>query len=152
MTTPSHAVIEAGRARAVQHALPYAGALLPHEAWALYQANPENIVIVDIRSAAEWQFVGGVPNSVCIEYKSFPGMILNPDFLAQLRQQVPQDKTVLFLCRTGARSHDTSILATEAGYSACYNILEGFEGDKDAAGHRGVVNGWKARQLPWLQN
>jgi rhodanese-related sulfurtransferase len=58
---------------------------------------------------------------------------------------------VLFLCRSGARSHDAAIAATAAGYTQCYNVLEGFEGDRDAHGHRGALNGWQAAGLPWQQ-
>ena len=41
---------------------------------------------------------------------------------------------MLFLCRSGGRSHNAAMIATQAGYAESYNVLEGFEGDKDAAG------------------
>ena len=78
-------------------------------------------------------------------------MLPNPDFLAQLQARAPADAPVLFLCRSGARSHDAAIAATAAGYTQCYNVLEGFEGDRDAHGHRGALNGWQAAGLPWQQ-
>ena len=40
---------------------------------------------------------------------------------------------------------------TDAGFANCYNVLEGFEGDKDADGHRGTIGGWKVAGLPWIQ-
>lgn len=136
--------------RAQAGGLPYAGALTPEETHAVLTALP-NAVLVDVRTQAEWSFVGGVPGAVCIEWKSFPGMLPNPDFLAQLKARVPGDALVLFLCRSGARSHDAAVAATAAGYARCYNVLEGFEGDRDADGHRGALNGWQAAGLPWQQ-
>lgn len=136
------------RARAL--GLSYQGALTPGEAWSLHQQLPGS-VIVDVRSAAEWQFVGVVPDAVRVELRTFPGMVPNPNFLAQLTAQVPKTATVLFLCRSGARSDEAARLAAEAGYAEVYNILEGFEGDRDASQHRGTVNGWQAAGLPWLQ-
>ena len=136
--------------RAQAAGLPYAGAVTPEEAHTLLNAL-HNAVLVDVRTQAEWNFVGGVPGAVCIEWKSFPGMLPNPDFLAQLQARAPADAPVLFLCRSGARSHDAAIAATAAGYTQCYNVLEGFEGDRDAHGHRGALNGWQAAGLPWQQ-
>ncbi len=42
--------------------------------------------------------------------------------------------------------------AMQAGYNECYNVIEGFEGDKDADGHRNTKNGWRAAGLPWTQS
>ena len=80
---------------------------------------------------------------------SYPGNRANPHFLAQLKQQVDPEALVLFLCRSGARSHNAAALAAQAGYSECYNVLEGFEGDKDANGQRGKLGGWRHAGLPW---
>ena len=55
------------------------------------------------------------------------------------------------LCRSGVRSIAAARRATELGIEA-YNILEGFEGDKDAAGHRNVTGGWRKAGLPWAQS
>ena len=57
----------------------------------------------------------------------------------------------MFLCRSGHRSHDAAIVATQAGFLECYNVLEGFEGDKDALQHRNSVGGWRVAGLPWIQ-
>ncbi|WP_174873925.1 rhodanese-like domain-containing protein [Vogesella oryzae] len=148
MTTEN--LLATARERGAQLGLAYSGALLPAEAWALRQASL-GCVIVDVRSAAEWQFVGVVPDAVRVELRTFPGMQPNTQFVAQLEAQVPKDATVLFICRSGARSDEAAKLAAEAGYRDAYNILEGFEGDRDAAQHRGCVNGWKAAGLPWIQ-
>jgi len=143
-------ILAAAAARGEQMGLAYSGAVSPAEAWALRQQLPGS-VIVDVRSAAEWQFVGVVPDAVRIELRTYPGMVPNPGFVTQLQQQVDKSATVLFICRSGARSDEAARLAAEAGYSQVYNVLEGFEGDRDAAQHRGSVNGWKAAGLPWMQ-
>lgn len=143
-------ILETAHQRAAAQSLPYSGALTPPEAAQLLTQHP-NTVLVDVRSSAEWQFVGTVPNSVRIELKTFPGMQPNPNFVAQLKEQVSPDATVLFMCRSGARSDEAARLAMQAGYSSAFNVLEGFEGDKDGQGHRGVVNGWKGHGLPWQQ-
>ncbi len=144
-------ILRLARARARDKGLPYDGALLPGEAQTILLQQP-GARLVDVRSRAELDFVGRIPNAVEIEWKTYPGMLPNPLFLAQLAQKVPQDAIVMFLCRSGARSHETAAAATQAGYQDAYNILEGFEGDRDAAGHRNTVGGWRAQGLPWVQS
>ena len=144
-------IFKSARARAREKALPYEGALLPAEAQTILQNQP-NAKLVDVRSRAELDFVGRVPGSIEIEWKTYPGMLPNPQFLEQLKQQVPADAVVMFLCRSGGRSHDTAAAATRAGYRDAYNILEGFEGERDAGGHRNSIGGWRARGLPWTQS
>ena len=136
------------RARAM--GLPYEGALLPREAHELLQQVP-NARLVDVRSRAEFDFVGRVPGSVEIEWKSYPGMQPNANFMQQLSQSVPKDAVLLFMCRSGGRSHEAALAAVNAGFEA-YNVLEGFEGDRDASGHRNTVGGWRAAGLPWVQS
>ncbi len=131
--------------------LPYAGALLPHEAYALMQHLPASRLI-DVRTRAEWDYVGHVPESILVEWNTYPGGQRNPAFLGQLQAEVAKsDAPVMFLCRSGARSHHAAQAATQAGYSNSYNILEGFEGEKDAQGHRNAVGGWRFAGLPWIQ-
>ena len=96
-------------------------------------------------------YVGAVPAGDHIEWNTFPEGQRNPAFLQQLANTVKKDEPVMFLCRSGARSHHAAIAATEAGWTEAYNILEGFEGDKDAQGHRNTVGGWKFARLPWIQ-
>ena len=143
-------ILATAKTRASEQGLVYSGVLTPKEAWAVRQALADS-VIVDVRSAAEWQFVGVVPDALRIELRSFPGMVPNPAFTSLLQQQVDKRKTVLFLCRSGARSDEAARLAAEAGYANVYNITEGFEGERDGEQHRGTVNGWKAHGLPWIQ-
>ncbi|MCP5268513.1 MAG: rhodanese-like domain-containing protein [Zoogloeaceae bacterium] len=141
-------ILELAKARGENPALPYAGAVTPAEAHTLLQLAP-GARLVDVRTHAEWVWVGRVPGAVEIEWQSWPEGRTNLNFMAQLRQQVDQESLVLFLCRSGVRSHHAAALAASAGWASCYNILEGFEGDKDASGQRGKIGGWRHAGLPW---
>jgi rhodanese-related sulfurtransferase len=134
--------------RAARLTLPYAGALTPAEAHALMQAGAK---LVDVRTKPELQYVGRVPGSVLVEWQTYPGNARNPDFLAQLAQAVEPGETLMFLCRSGARSHSAAAAAAQAGWPDSYNVLEGFEGDKDGEQHRGTLGGWRKAGLPWVQ-
>jgi rhodanese-related sulfurtransferase len=130
--------------------LPYSGALLPREAYQLWKSLP-GAQLVDVRTRAEWDWVGRIPGAIEIELLSYPGNRPNPEFVPQLRQKVETQAPVLFICRSGGRSHNAAMLALQAGYADCYNVLEGFEGDRDPDGHRNTVGGWRAAALPWTQ-
>jgi rhodanese-related sulfurtransferase len=134
--------------RARQMQLPYAGALTPAEAHALMLAGAK---LVDVRTRPELLYVGRVPGSVLVEWQTYPGNVQNPQFLQQLAEAVEPGETLMFLCRSGARSHTAAAIAAQAGWRDSYNVLEGFEGDKDASGHRGTVGGWRKAGLPWVQ-
>ena len=135
--------------RGRQMNLPYAGAVLPSEAHALMQQGAK---LVDVRTIAERHFVGSVPGSEAIEWTNFPQGQRNQAFLEQLAEVVHKDEPVMFLCRSGVRSHYAAMVATEAGWKDAYNVLEGFEGDKNAEGQRSSTGGWKFSRLPWVQN
>jgi rhodanese-related sulfurtransferase len=140
-------ILKRARERATSIKLPYAGALHPM----LIRQVP-GAKLVDVRTQAEWEYVGHAPDSVLIEWNSYPGNQRNPQFLDQLHAQIAKTEApVMFLCRSGVRSHHAAIAATEAGYPSCYNVLEGFEGDKDVNGHRNNMGGWRKAGLPWLQ-
>ena len=143
-------ILHTAQERTQKENLPYEGALLPAEAYEILQTAP-GARLVDVRTRAELDWVGRIPGAVEIEWASYPGMKPNPHFMAQLEQQVDKEALVLFICRSGARSHHAAAAATQVGYSDCYNVLEGFEGDKDADEHRNVLGGWKAAELPWAQ-
>jgi rhodanese-related sulfurtransferase len=144
--------IDAIRRRAAERGrqlnLPYAGALMPAEAFALLQAGAK---LVDVRTKPELLYVGRVPGSVLVEWQTYPGNARNPDFLEQLGDAVEPGDTLMFLCRSGVRSHGAAAAAAQAGFADSYNVLEGFEGDKDAQQHRGTVGGWRNAGLPWVQ-
>jgi rhodanese-related sulfurtransferase len=134
--------------RGQQLKLPYAGALTPVEAFALMQAGAK---LVDVRTMPELLYVGRVPGSVLVEWQTYPGNARNSDFLDQLADAVEPVDTLMFLCRSGVRSHAAAATAAQAGFRDSYNVLEGFEGDKDAAQHRNTVGGWRKAGLPWVQ-
>ena len=144
-------ILNRAKLRAEDMNLPYEGALLPTEALTLLQENPD-ARLIDVRSRAEWSWVGRIPGAVEIEWQFFPDMQANPVFLEQLSRKVPKESPVMFICRSGVRSNQAAIAASESGYSKCFNILEGFEGEKDSSGHRGVQGGWKVAGLPWVQS
>jgi rhodanese-related sulfurtransferase len=141
---------------------PYAGDLSPAQAWELLVAE-EGAVLVDVRTQAEWRFVGvpdtgslpapSGPRTVQVEWVSYPAGARNPGFLDELAAQGVTGGTgraVLFLCRSGVRSIAAATAATAAGIGPSFNILEGFEGDVGLDGHRGH-GGWRASGLPWRQ-
>lgn len=142
-------ILKKAAARATELGLPYAGALTPSEAYELMQHGGARLV--DVRTRAEWDYVGRVPGSILVEWQTWPHSQPNPAFLEQLREQVSTDTPVMFLCRSGARSNAAAALAARSGYDRSYNVLEGFEGDKDAQGHRSSVGGWRFAGLPWVQ-
>lgn len=144
-------ILNKARQRAQELKLPYAGALLPKEAYALMQ-NVAGAKLVDVRTRAEWDFVGRVPGSIPIEWQTYPNSQPNPEFLKELAAQTEKSALVMFLCRSGARSHAAAAAACQIGYADSYNILQGFEGDKDAQGHRASVGGWQFAGLPWIQS
>src|SRR5207302_9202287 len=135
--------------RARKMGLTYAGALLPAEAHALMQAGAK---LVDVRTKPELLYVGKIPGSVTVEWQTYPGGRPNPEFLGELAATVGKDQPVMFICRSGARSHGAAEAATQAGWRECYNVLEGFEGDTDGEHHRNSVGGWRKAGLPWIQS
>lgn len=135
--------------RARERQAPLQGLLTPREACALFAAGA--IDIVDTRTAAERDLVGYVPGSIHVEWYDYPAKARNPHFLDQLASRVEPDRPVAFLCRSGVRSHHAAALATSHGFVAAYNILEGFEGDRNPEGQR-RVNGWQMAGLPWRQD
>ena len=127
----------------------YAGDLTPEMAWQWVQDG--RAVLVDVRTDAEREWVGFVPGALGLAWKQWPGMALNPHFDEGVRQAAASGRALLMLCRSGVRSIAAAQRATELGARA-YNVLEGFEGDPDAEGHRGRLGGWRKRGLPWKQN
>ena len=132
----------------IQPATGYAGDVPAELAWQWLQSG--EAVLVDVRTAAEREWVGKVPGEIEVAWKQWPGMAANQNFDEQLRAAVPEGKKVVLLCRSGVRSVAAAQRATGLGIEA-YNILEGFEGDVDANGQRGRLSGWRKRGLPWNQ-
>jgi rhodanese-related sulfurtransferase len=140
----------------------YAGDISASEAFSILQEDNVS-VLVDVRTKAEWNYVG-VPDisrlgkqTLLIEWQEFPSMTINPNFTATLEKalrenDVASDAPILFLCRSGARSRAAAIALTQAGHTRCFNIADGFEGPLDDKRHRGAIGGWKAQGLPWSQS
>ena len=141
-------ILASAKTRAALNNIPYAGVVTPQEAFALLEQQPD-VVLIDVRSRAELELVGRVPLASHIEWAFYPGMVANPDFAAQLEQAIDKHKTVIFMCRTGGRSHNAALLAQKLGYAEAYNMVEGFEGEANAHKQRTLINGWKHAGLPW---
>jgi rhodanese-related sulfurtransferase len=138
----------------------YAGDLSVNEAWQML-AGDAKATLVDVRTAPEWSFVGRPDLTsvgkapVLASWQAYPQMAVDPDFVSKLTKELGEAKRaapILFLCRSGARSKAAAIAMTAAGFPQCFNIAGGFEGDRDAAGHRSMVSGWKHAGLPWTQD
>ncbi len=135
----------------IQRADGYAGNISPETANEWWQKG--EAVLVDIRTDAEREWVGFVPNAAVVAWKQWPGMAINAAFDMRIKALANEHagKPLLMLCRSGVRSVASAKRATELGITA-YNILEGFEGDPDEAAKRSMRGGWKFRGLPWRQN
>ena len=129
----------------------------PVEVWRVLEENPRALV-VDVRTDAEWSFVGLPDLSpigrevVTIAWQVFPTMQVNTDFVVDLQAAgCTAQHHLYFLCRSGVRSLHAAMAAMAAGFPHAFNIADGFEGPCDGNGHRGRVAGWKAEGLPWRQ-
>ena len=126
-------------------------------AWAILR-DESDATLIDVRTDAEWSFVG-TPDltglgkrPLLVSWQRFPDMAFNAGFVETLRNAgLARDAANLFLCRSGARSRAAALAMAAEGFARCYNVAEGFEGDKDARQHRGTTGGWKAAGLPWTQ-
>ncbi|ORE92817.1 rhodanese-like domain-containing protein [Aurantimonas sp. 22II-16-19i] len=139
----------------------YEGDVTVRQCWSALSDDPAAI-LVDVRTAAEWTYVG-IPDlspigkaAVLAEWQSFPSMAVDPDFASRVTRAVvdgkrDQQSRVFLLCRSGVRSVAAARALTAAGFDHCFNVLDGFEGPPDENGHRGTKAGWKAEDLPWLQ-
>ena len=134
----------------------YAGDVDPSGTYAALQAEAD-AVLVDVRTSAEWSYVGLPDLShigkrvIPLELQRFPDGALNGSFVDQLREAgVGEGAPIYFLCRSGVRSAAAAEAATAAGLGPAYNVDDGFEGPLDREGHR-TVAGWKVDGLPWRQ-
>ena len=140
-------IFNTAKQRAAAKSLPYLGELTPQEAFEVL--GEPTTVLVDVRSRAELELVGRIPNAIAIEWAFYPGMVPNADFAAQLQAQVDKTATVIFMCRTGGRIHNAAVVAQQLGFAHAFNMSEGFEGDANAEKQRTLINGWKHAGLPW---
>ena len=129
--------------------------------WKTLQSSPRS-QLVDVRTRAEWTYVG-IPDlgpvgkrTVLVEWQTFPDRAVDPRFAERLAGElkalgVQLDDDLFFICRSGSRSLAAAKAMAAAGYRACHNVACGFEGPLDDERHRGSVRGWKAASLPWQQ-
>ncbi len=123
------------------------------ETWELLEEDP-SAVLIDVRTTAEWTFVGLPDLSSLgkdlrtVEWTRFPDGSQNPDFVGQATDGLNPDQPILLICRSGARSNAAAAELARAGFTTI-NVGSGFEGDLDWNGHR--RGGWKDR-LPWRQS
>lgn len=134
----------------------YAGDVTPADTYAALQAD-ERAVLVDVRTEAEWAYVGTPDVSelgkqtVLVEWQRYADGARNAGFVEELRAAgLHASRPLYFICRSGVRSRHAAEAATAAGLGPAYNVVDGFEGQLDAHQHRGV-GGWKAAGLPWTQ-
>jgi rhodanese-related sulfurtransferase len=139
----------------------YAGDVPAQEALRMLAADSK-AVMVDVRTEPEWQYVGAPDLSelqkdiLFLSWQVYPSMQILPDFAQRLNEALrkrgaAESTPVLFLCRSGVRSKAAAIAMTQAGWTRCYNIADGFEGPTDEKRQRGRLRGWKADGLPWRQ-
>ena len=129
------------------------GDVMPAAAYEQIEANT-NAYLIDVRTDAEWNFVGvpAVDRLLRLSWQSYPTMERNARFVEMVEEAgIPRDAEIYLICRSGARSAAAAIALTDAGFANCYNVAQGFEGDRDGEGHRGTVGGWKRAGLPWVQ-
>ena len=135
----------------------YTGDMTSLEVWEALSSD-KNSYLVDVRTIAEWNFVG-VPDLssigkelICIEWLTFPGNDTNKNFVEELNHYVNTKNNLYFLCRSGSRSSSAATLMSREGFSFCYNVLDGFEGTMNAIHQRNAIDGWKFNGLPWVQS
>src|SRR5581483_7278753 len=108
--------------------------IAPRDAWILLEREPKAL-LVDVRTEPEWNFVG-VPdlgavgkNLVRLSWQVYPGMAVDPGFADKLvAAGATPEHSLLFLCRSGARSLAAARLMAQRGFPRCYNVSDGFEG------------------------
>ena len=140
----------------------YAGDVSAKAAWDGLEQSRE-ATLIDVRTKAEWAYVGTPvltslgKSPLLLEWDEFPSGVLVPDFAGRLvgeldKRGVPMDAPLYFICRSGNRSRQAAMLATEVGYSRAFNVEYGFEGRLGSDRHRGTAGSWKAEGLPWVQS
>jgi len=140
----------------------YAGDVSASDAYEILRTDTAS-VLVDVRTQAEWAYVG-VPDlsglakePLLVEWQQYPSQAVRPDFAAALAADlqaigIANDTPVLFICRSGHRSRSAARALSAAGFRQCLNVADGFEGPPDEEQHRGRRLGWKAAGLPWVQS
>lgn len=141
--------LERGAARARAPELGYAGVVSPEQAWAWFSSGAAQLL--DVRTEAELRYVGRVPGAAHLSWLGLDPELVEA-FVDSAGELVRRDQPLLLLCRSAVRSHHAAEALAAAGWSKVYNVLEGFEGQRDARRQRGHLDGWRYRGLPWIQD
>ena len=149
-TTSAEEIFALAAARARGSGFTYAGSVTPAEAHRLARLGAATIV--DIRTRPELEFVGRIEGSQLVEWRAWGSTDPHPDFVKKVSADLGTDQPLLLICRSGVRSHNAATALTQAGHRRAYNILQGFEGDRDEHGRRNTVGGWRFSGLPWTQS
>jgi rhodanese-related sulfurtransferase len=91
------------------------------------QRTTDGAFLLDVRTPDEWS-AGHAPDSVWIPMAE----------IAARQGEVPQDRAVVVICRTGARSARVTAALTASGYDA-FNVVGGLQAWA-AAGHPVVTD------------
>ena len=126
--------------------------LLPKEAWALIQQQPDAL-FVDVRMEIESMYVGRPPGVHMIAWYEYPDQTPDPQQFVRAVEREPgaKSRTVILICRSGKRTVDAAKALEAAGFTDVVNVLHGFEGELNDAFHRSTLNGWRFDGLPWEQ-
>jgi rhodanese-related sulfurtransferase len=114
--------------------------------------------LVDVRTKPEWMFVG-LPDlqslnkqTICVSWHVYPEMEINVNFESEiLKSGINKQDAIFFICRSGHRSQDAAEFLASRGFTDCFNVIDGFEGENDPNHQRSTINGWKYYKLPWKQ-
>jgi rhodanese-related sulfurtransferase len=136
------------------------------EAYEKWQAEPDKIKIIDVRTPEEYLFVGHPTMAWKIpvatqsyewdaEKKQFP-MKLLPDFVSRVSEVAKPEDTIMAMCRSGGRSAIAANFLAKAGFKNVYNIIDGMEGDANGdfgsvAQAQPLKDGWKNSGCPWTK-
>lgn len=138
--------------------------LTAKEAYEKWQADPEQITVLDVRTTEEYIFVGHAPmaRNVPLMTQTYTWnadkerfeMRPNPNFVAQVMEFAGPSDIILVMCRSGGRSARGVNLLAEASYSKVYQIVDGMEGDsiedpENVFQGKHLKNGWKNSGNPW---
>ena len=117
-----------------------------------------NSFLIDVRTKPEWEFIG-IPDlssinkkAIFISWHVYPEMKINSLFENQLiNSKIKKTDKLFLICRSGSRSFKAAKFLSSFGYHYCFNVTDGFEGDKNNLNQRSSINGWKYNNLPWKQ-
>ena len=131
--------------------------LLPKMAVERLQSNSQAL-FVDVRSKAEYKYVGFPENSILIPWIDDPDWEPNPEVFSDLVMQELDGREnllnteIILICRSGFRSNEALKCLENKGFTQVSHVASGFEGDLDENDHRGNLNGWRHDGMPWSQS